>query len=42
MTAERKYKCKHCGKIVQRRSDKAWIKSYCDATGKTVHLTRVK
>ena len=33
-----KYHCKHCGKTVERDSDKQWVKSYCDATGKTVHL----
>jgi phage FluMu protein Com len=36
------YRCKWCGKVVKRHSDKAWIKSMCDATGyKTVHLMRV-
>lgn len=33
-----KYRCKHCGKIVLRDSNKAWIKSYCEKTGKNVHL----
>ena len=33
-----KYKCVHCKKIVDRESDKKWIKSYCDATGKYVRL----
>jgi phage FluMu protein Com len=36
------YRCKHCGKTVQRDSDKAWIKSYCDDTDRDVHLMRVK
>jgi len=36
-----KYKCKHCGKVVVRASNKQWVKSYCDKTGKVVHLTRV-
>lgn len=35
-----KYRCKHCKKIVDRDSKKKWIKSYCDETGKTVHLQR--
>lgn len=36
------YRCKHCGKVVYRESDKAWVKSICDASGyKTVHLMRV-
>lgn len=36
------YRCKWCGKVVKRRSAKAWIKSMCDDTGyKTVHLMRV-
>ena len=37
-----RYKCKHCGKVVERDSNKAWVKSYCDQTGKNVHLVRVK
>jgi ribosomal protein L37AE/L43A len=32
------YKCKHCGKVVERESDKQWIKSYCETKGKTVRL----
>jgi len=34
------YKCKHCGKTVLRDSQKAWIRSYCEYTGKDVHLVR--
>jgi phage FluMu protein Com len=37
-----KYRCKHCGKTVNRESKKAWIKSYCDTSDKYVHLIRVK
>ena len=37
-----KYICKHCKKIVLRKSDKQWIKSLCDKTGKIVHLMREK
>lgn len=36
-----KYHCKHCGRTVIRDSEKAWIKSYCDDTGRWVHLMRV-
>jgi len=36
------YRCKHCGKVVLRLSTKAWIKSYCELTGKDVRLVRVK
>lgn len=36
------YHCKHCGKTVLRQSEKKWIKSICDKTGKTVRLIRVK
>lgn len=41
MSESAEYRCKHCGKVVERDSTKAWIESMCDATGKTVHLTRV-
>jgi hypothetical protein len=37
-----KYYCKHCGKAVERDSDKQWVKSYCDKADKTVHLQRIK
>ena len=37
-----RYRCKHCGKTVLRESTKAWIKSVCGQTGKTVHLMKVK
>jgi len=36
-----KYKCKHCGAIVERESNKQWIHSYCDSTGKIVHLIKI-
>jgi phage FluMu protein Com len=36
------YRCKHCGKVVKRDSDKQWIKSYCDTTGRNVRLQRIK
>lgn len=37
-----KYKCFHCGKTVERESEKQWIKSYCIDTGKDVRLYKVK
>lgn len=37
----RPYYCRHCGKTVLRKSDKAWITSYCDATGRNARLMRV-
>jgi len=37
-----KYICKHCKSVVKRKFSKKWIKSYCDETGKNVHLIRVK
>lgn len=36
-----RYRCKHCGKTMLRPSRKAWVKSFCDETGKSVHLTKV-
>ncbi len=39
--APHKYRCKHCREVVIRLSDKTWIKSWCDRTGKSVHLMRV-
>ena len=35
------YRCNHCGKTTQRDSDKRWIKSYCETTGKTTRLWKV-
>lgn len=37
-----KYVCRHCGKVVSRDSKKAWVKSYCTKTDRTVHLVKVK
>lgn len=43
MEAKRiKYKCKHCGKVVLRDSQKKWINSYCEETGKMARLWRLK
>lgn len=42
MATTHKYRCKHCGKVVKRKSTKQWIESYCVDTGKTVHLVRVR
>lgn len=36
------YHCKHCKEIVDRKSQKRWIKSRCTQCGeKLVHLMRV-
>ena len=32
------YKCIHCNKILERKSNKKWIKSFCEEKGITVHL----
>lgn len=32
------YKCKHCGQILKRASNKYWIKSFCEKQGKDVRL----
>ena len=37
-----KYRCVHCKKIVKRESTKQWIESYCEETGRIVHLMLVK
>jgi len=37
-----KYRCPYCGKVVERDSDKAWIKSWCETTGKDVRLQIIK
>jgi ribosomal protein L37AE/L43A len=39
---QNKYRCKHCGDIVIRNSEKKWIESYCAKTGKLVHLVLVE
>ena len=33
-----KYQCVHCDKVTERDSDKKWIKSYCEETGKNTRL----
>lgn len=35
------YRCNHCGQTVKRDSDKRWIKSLCEKTGKMTRLWRV-
>jgi len=37
-----KYHCKHCNKTVERDSDKKWIASYCEDTGKNTRLKLVE
>lgn len=32
------YRCRHCEKMVWRKGSKHWMKSYCEETGKNVHL----
>ena len=36
-----KYRCKHCGKIFERDSDKKWIKSFCEYSGISSRLVRI-
>jgi len=33
-----KYKCPKCNKIINRESDKKWIKSYCCESGKRTRI----
>lgn len=40
MKNKSKYKCTHCGVIVDRDSEKQWIKSYCAKTNKYVRLQK--
>lgn len=35
------YRCKHCGKTVEREGTKQWRKSFCEKAGKNAHITRV-
>ena len=37
-----KYKCNICEKVVSRDSEKKWIKSMCDETGKTGRLIKIE
>ena len=39
---KQEYRCVHCNKIVARHSDKHWIKSYCEETGKEARLQLIK
>lgn len=34
------YRCHHCGKTVQRDSDKRWMKSYCTEADRHARLWR--
>lgn len=36
-----RYRCKHCGKTTLRDSDKQWIASYCETSGRTTRLWRL-
>lgn len=42
MTKLNKYECPYCKTITERQSDKKWIKSYCEKTGKNVRLQLMK
>lgn len=35
-----KYKCPYCGAILYRDSDKKWIDSFCEKSGKTVRIIK--
>jgi hypothetical protein len=36
------YRCKHCGKVVEREGTKQWRKSFCEQTGKNARIMLVK
>lgn len=36
------YRCNHCGKVVERESEKRWIRSWCEATSQETRLWRVE
>jgi ribosomal protein L37AE/L43A len=36
------YRCPHCGKVVARESEKAWITSYCEEKGRPARIMKVK
>lgn len=36
--AERKYVCSACRKIYRRSSEKVWIRSYCESSGRFARL----
>jgi hypothetical protein len=36
-----KYYCAACGQLVARESDKRWLMSFCDRTGRMTRLYRV-
>ena len=37
----RRFQCAACRQFYNRKSDKLWIKSYCDKTGKMTRLIQV-
>ncbi len=41
MAKAAKYRCARCHLITWRKSDKAWIASWCDKTGSTTRLMRL-
>lgn len=36
------YQCRWCKKILERDSNKKWIKSYCYKVGRDVHIVKVE
>ena len=36
-----RYRCPHCGKVVERPTGKQWFASLCDETGKMVRMQKV-
>jgi ribosomal protein L37AE/L43A len=36
------YRCKHCGKTIEREGTKQWRKSFCEKTGKNARIMLVK
>lgn len=37
-----KYRCSLCGKVIERDSDKQWIRSYCEETKKLTRILKLK
>lgn len=40
-TTTAKYYCKHCQKVVVRKSNQRWMNSVCEKTGKKTHITNI-
>lgn len=37
-----RYRCKLCGKVVERELDTAWIRSWCEETSRDTRIWRVE